>query len=588
MPCDRLFYYPSLSYAHLSTFNVEDLVIGSETRRQHIESNFQTAVEVSNAVVKELVNAENILFQRLSNSLDAIHVSFQDHIRHFETTEKMAKLLDTTDVITDMRSALYDYYETAASLTSAEEVIYELQKTDIKVTNNQLLVTILDSLNNPLLSNPSDVFEGCIETSTKSATTMLSDTGARKRREISVHDFMPVYEGEQDNRHGLQSNLNDPLYRNKRDAYTLDCSRVLYNIFPYHYSYKEYMQSILDENNESIVVSLIDQYEIVYEDTLIELFNFTHVYPEDFPEHDICLSSLEYLQNVTDPAITTIVKAVSDLFSLSHDRNEVIELLGTIKEAIDMGELEDTENIFSKSASCLWTSNYIASSQNLYAGSKQANPVESDILQDIETIISSSLQKSSTVTIDFDMVQRSLNTFMESFTEHFLPNKRYILEYKRHNLFKDLVARYVTNSQSQKIGEEFFTTLSQFEIKLKSFHENLETIRSLCIDLFQTFFSLSLPIINDKEMYNTRFWKEFVYNTSDIYLSDLEENYVFDRRRYINEIFDRIYEPHLTYLSAVISNTSAQREAMFNIINDLDNDMNDFLQSKKMAYDFYM
>ena len=588
VPCERLFYHPSLSYAHLSKYNIKELAVSSKSRKELIQASFHSSVEVSHAVVKTLISEENEMFQLLDQHINEMLLSFQNYTLHFDTSADMADLLLSADIITGIGDALNAFGDTVDA-SFCRHLDFLEQTETVKQVKNQLIQTILDSLKNPKLINISgSLFDGCVERiiyNTTSHTTLASAPSARKKRDID-QVTTPMYSKVKTAIKG--KNHLDDVYRQKRRAtvaFQTICSTVVNNIFPYYFLYNAYLESDKNDNGEIITTSLMDEYQRNYTKIMVELFNNTHADPDDFPEHDICLSSLEYLQNVTDPAITTIVKAVSDLFSPSYnDRNGTVDLLQNIESAIEQGSLTNDEDIYKKSDSCLWPINYVAQMSK----TTQANTYENQIRNTFQTLMSSSAQKASTLTIDFDVLKRCLQSFMISFKDNFLPTMKDILQYREMGLSKDVAAKYATNSEAFKIRDTFFSTLSDFEDKLKYLHLNLDTICSLCKDSFDISFRLALPAFNDYDLFGSQLWQTFVSNSSDVYMQSLGARYVTDRRRYMHEIINQIFQPYLTYIADVMTNTSNQRENIFNSLKDVESNMDDYLLSQKMDLEFYM
>ena len=594
VPCERVFYHPSLSYAQLSTFNVEELVIGSDSRKKLIQSSFESSVDVSHSVVRTLVTEERDIASALRNSIDEIVITFKDNILPLDNTEDLAEHLSSPDLIIELGDVLQEFDEMIKTSIS-DQIDAQTRTETIQNVNNQIFQNILNPLKNPKLMNTSGIFDDCVEhknytTPTGNITrTTVSSLRLRKKRGVSDAATTPAYK---DN--GVNSKFEYPghAYRYKRGANTTTtyCSKVVSSIFPYYmyYNYNEYLD---DDNLDER--TLLDLYQINYTTKMVQLFNTTHVHPNDFSEHHICMSSLDYLLNVTDPAITIIVKAVKELRDINYnDRNRSAELLKNIEQAIEQGNLRNDDNIYNQLDNCLWPGKYIATFEEDYMGntfgSTEVNQDENDLVEHFLTIIYTSIHKSSTLSTDFDLLKRKLQNFMDVFTEDFLQNKRYILQYKDMGLSKDYIAKYATNSHSSKISHAFFSTLNDFEIQLKYLHNRLDTICSLSKDWFDTLYRLALPAFKDSDLFDSCFWDTFVYNTSNVYLLKLSTAYTTDRRQYIQEIINQIFEPHLTFFSDLMTNISQQRENIFNSLNDLETNMNDFLMSKKMKYDFYM
>ena len=65
VPCKRIRYEPSLSYAQLSQRNVERLIITTPEQKTELQSRFQDAVEMSQRVVKETADKDNLTLTTL-------------------------------------------------------------------------------------------------------------------------------------------------------------------------------------------------------------------------------------------------------------------------------------------------------------------------------------------------------------------------------------------------------------------------------------------------------------------------------------------------------------------------------------------
>ena len=99
VPCKRIRYEPNLSYAQLWQRNVERLIITAPEQKTKLQSRFQDAVEMSQRVVKETADNDNLTLttllecmRLLVNILEILNEAISDP-KNFAEQQKAPDLL---------------------------------------------------------------------------------------------------------------------------------------------------------------------------------------------------------------------------------------------------------------------------------------------------------------------------------------------------------------------------------------------------------------------------------------------------------------------------------------------------------------
>ena len=134
VPCNRIEYEPSLSYAQLSQNNIESLIITSPTKKSQLETKFHTAKENKQRVVTSIANEDTTNYNNLitisnkieqlinDNSAMMVAANFTTNLKilDFKTASFLKKDMNTIKQQGNLRI-------TNIAMTSSKHIVVHVQ-----------------------------------------------------------------------------------------------------------------------------------------------------------------------------------------------------------------------------------------------------------------------------------------------------------------------------------------------------------------------------------------------------------------------------------------------------------------------------
>ena len=99
VPCEQTNYEPSLSYAQLSKFNIDRMVLNDPVRRANVNNKFLRARELSQRVIKDVADGDRVKLIDIKNKLNVFWEDIQVVAPALQEDSKFAELYDTLPLI---------------------------------------------------------------------------------------------------------------------------------------------------------------------------------------------------------------------------------------------------------------------------------------------------------------------------------------------------------------------------------------------------------------------------------------------------------------------------------------------------------
>ncbi|ELU15723.1 hypothetical protein CAPTEDRAFT_201141 [Capitella teleta] len=109
VPCDQINYEPSLSYAQLSQFNVDRLVLTNYTRRTRVKKQFKFAKEITQRVDATIVQLDNEYIDAIQTEVSLLQNEVKEFTEVYTTKYFENMIMETSDAMEHDAALLFNW-----------------------------------------------------------------------------------------------------------------------------------------------------------------------------------------------------------------------------------------------------------------------------------------------------------------------------------------------------------------------------------------------------------------------------------------------------------------------------------------------
>ena len=99
IPCNRILFEPSLSYAALSEFNIDQVALTDTKTREAVRQRFLNTVETQQRVLKTIKETDNVTMTEIINTGDSLISSVTDIHQNSLDGTRLSQVYKVVDVL---------------------------------------------------------------------------------------------------------------------------------------------------------------------------------------------------------------------------------------------------------------------------------------------------------------------------------------------------------------------------------------------------------------------------------------------------------------------------------------------------------
>ncbi len=326
MTCNRTDFEPTLSYAQLSEFNIDQVALTTDVKKLAVKGKFEFATEKQQRVVEAILNSDTDKMESLIHTATELITTLNTVLNTSMNTTTLAQLYKFPDVLSEENS--YPEEDVAFGKEHARQMKEMEKETDVEFKDAPFLLGMMiediisyDGGSSETLST----LDYCINT--------LGATGAETRMQICGPQQQqqgpqppPQQQQQQQQQQQPQQNVcNRPWME---VCFPDEYGRVLGAVFHFQIYGEVDPDEIIHMATHDL--TNLDEYNAVVDWT----FGNETVDPVKFADHYTCQAGLETYQNVILPEYINFVKAIQSLENITL-LTDTLALFTNLKNMLD-------------------------------------------------------------------------------------------------------------------------------------------------------------------------------------------------------------------------------------------------------------
>ena len=144
--CDRTLFEPTLSYAMLSEFNIDQVALTTEAKKEVVRVKFETAMETQQRVVDTIKDSDERIMKRLVDTASNIALALNETYTACTNTTTLSELYKIPDVLTEDESLPQEDVSYAKQHSDEIEEREKKAEIDFQPSKNEELNEMLEDV----------------------------------------------------------------------------------------------------------------------------------------------------------------------------------------------------------------------------------------------------------------------------------------------------------------------------------------------------------------------------------------------------------------------------------------------------------
>ena len=551
VPCQRVSYHPSLSYARLSKFNVDKIALKDKEQRESTRQTFLSAREVSQRVIQDIREADEKHIRTIMGHLSGLQIIVNEYDTILENSTDFAESLKMVDLIgqeghdilEEENGIIWYKWHIRSYMISEFDYGDELEYVGYYIEQLKNILLIHEGKSYYL-----NVLNRCVNDSIE------IDVSA-----YSVLRVFDVYGPEHDEDSG-----EDSGEKSEEDNYPTEENDIDYEAYCH-----DIVQTVMTKVNVFNVNQLISALTNVreeYEEVIEIVFANTSKDPFSLHEHGECLNTLNQF-NATGyelfPAMINIELEISKSSDLEEFTSKLSELDVLFKKLTSMSVDHEA---------CDWLEDN--GDGSLIGRFAEAKFMASKALSAADNYYGDLAMYTNMLREQVD----SLHPLVDSMFDDFLVG----------NLSKSNLTFAMDSRRYKRNLVDFVDTSVEFENVENALTDKLNEVRANWKLIYESIFDMEIPLIKQGNAYDFAIVQDVAMASNNTRLASLVENLDDDPLEALEDIVDISYGKYISRLKTMRQILLSTTENLLDHIMDFEDDLHTYMQGNRMDETFFM